>query len=245
MARVENATTLINRAALEVGLTPENDPFASEDQSFVQLRGLLDAAGQELIEYHPWQRFVNRYAFNTSDNGQTGSYPLPEDFAYMIDQTGWDNSNKLAVGGPLTAQDWTYLAGRDLSRSTIYVSFRLFDGEMQVYPQPPPANINISFEYVARNWASPFNEPSPTQDVVLTGSDLVWYEPILIVKFLKAKFLEAKGFDPSTARLEFENMFNSRAGKDEGAPILSAAGPRRRYPYLNPFFNTPDTNYGV
>jgi hypothetical protein len=66
----------------------------------------------------------------------------------------------------------------------------------------------------------------------------------MIIKFLKAKFLEAKGFDASSARLEFENMFNSRTGKDEGAPILSASSNTRGFPYLSPYGNTSDTGFG-
>lgn len=245
MARIETANVIINRAAIEVGLAPSNDAVADSDQSFVQLRGLLDAAGQELIELYPWQTLVRPYTFATGDEGGTGTYTLPEDFCYMIDQTGWDLTNKLAVAGPLSDQQWTYLAGRDLANSTIYVSFQLSQGKMQVFPQPPPAGVSISFRYVSRNWCSASNETEPSRDTISTGSDLVYYEPILIVKFLKAKFLESKGFDASTARLEFENMYNSRTGKDRGAPVLNAAIPQRGFPYLNPYFNTPDTNYGL
>jgi hypothetical protein len=59
------------------------------------------------------------------------------------------------------------------------------------------------------------------------------------------KMLEAKGFDASAARLEFENMFDSRTGKDEGASILSAGRNSRGFPYLSPYGNTGDTGYGV
>lgn len=247
MARIENANTIINRAATEVGLTPSADPLADVDQSYVQMVGLLSAAGQELIELYSWQRFVKTYSFNTtSDDQGSGTYNLPDDFCYMIDQTGWDRTNKLAVGGPLSAQDWTYLKGRDLAQSTIYVSFRLWEGNMRVFPDNPvPGNLDIRFEYMSRYWASDFDETAPSKDTVTVGSDKVYYEPILIVKYLKAKWLESKGFDPSTARLEFENMFLSRSGKDKGAPILNAGGPNRSYPYLNPFHSLPDTNYGL
>jgi len=244
MARIETANQIINDAALDVGLSPDPDPVGSADQNFVQMTGLLSSAGRELVELHPWQTLEKEYSFNTDDDGATGVYDLPADFSYMIDQTGWDNTNKLPVGGPLTVQDWAYLRGRDLASSTIYVSFRLLDGNMRIFPQPPPSNLEISFRYIQRNWAGDFGSTTPNQDRILVGSDVVFYEPILITKFLKAKFLEAKGFDSTAARLEFENMMVSRTGKDTGAPILSASGPGTRFPYLNPYYNTPDTNYG-
>jgi len=89
MARQQTANDIINRAALEVGLTPVADPAGSVAEEFVQLKGLLTAAGQELVELHPWQFLTGLFEFTTEES-DSGDYDLPDDFAYMIDQTGWD-----------------------------------------------------------------------------------------------------------------------------------------------------------
>ena len=244
MARFSTANEIINRAAVEVGLLKVVDPVSSIDESFVQMTELLNASGQELVEIHPWQKLVKTFSFTTAP-ADSGEYDLPDDFSYMIDQTGWDRSNNVAMGGPLSAQDWTYLLGRDLVSSTIYASFRQFDGKLQLFPQPPPAGLEISFEYISRNWVQEANsDPAVYNDTVQQGSDLVLYEPILAIKFLKAKFLEAKGFDSTASRLEFETMLGSRTGKDTGAPILSAGNNSRRFPYLDGFYNVGDTGFG-
>jgi hypothetical protein len=242
MARFSTANDIINRAALEVGLVPSNDAAADPDESFIQLTGLLTSAGQEMVELHPWQILRGVYEFITLDT-DTGTYDLPEDFSYMIDQTGWDKTNRVAIGGPLSAQDWSYLDGRDLVSQSIYASFRLVDGKFDLYPQPPPEGLQVRFEYISRNWVREATTENPI-DYISTGSDIVAYEPILIIKYLKVKFLEAKGFDATAARLEFETMFLSRTGKDEGAPILSASSSQRGFPYLHPYYNTGDTGYG-
>ncbi|GAF97017.1 unnamed protein product, partial [marine sediment metagenome] len=214
------------------------------DETFIQLQELLDAAGQELVELHPWQILTQTHQILTTE-ADSGVYPLPDDYSYMIDQTGWEHKNRVALGGPLSPQDWTYLAGRDLVSQSIYASFREVDGQFAIYPQDPvPDGLDINFEYISRNWVQQNTDPVTYSDVVASGGDLVLYEPIMIVKFLKCKFLEAKGFDSSSARLEFENMFNSRSGKDTGAAILSASRSGRRFPYLDAFNNTPDTGYG-
>ena len=242
MARFETANVILNRTALEVGLVPSNDAAADPDESFIQLTGLLTSAGQEMVELHPWQILRGVYEFVTADT-DTGTYDLPEDFSYMIDQTGWDKTNRVAIGGPLSAQDWSYLDGRDLVSQSIYASFRLVDGKFDLYPQPPPEGLQVRFEYISRNWVLEAGTDNPI-DAITKGSDIVAYEPILIIKYLKVKFLEAKGFDATAARLEFETMFLSRTGKDEGAPILSASSSQRGFPYLHPYYNTGDTGYG-
>ncbi len=244
MSRAESANDIINQAAVEVGLVPVTDPVASTSDEWIQLTALLTSAGRELVELHAWQALMKPFELITSDQ-DTGTYDLPDDFAYMIDQTGWDRSNRVAIGGPLSAQDWSYLLGRDLISQSIYASFRLVDNKFDLYPQPPPDGLEIRFEYISRFWVVEAGSPAPNQDKIIAGSDIVLYQPTLITKFLKAKFLEAKGFDSTSARLEFDHMFNSRTGKDEGAPILNAANNSRGFPYLHPYYNTADTGFGL
>lgn len=246
MSRYLPVDTIINRAALEVGLLPSPSPTTDQDEAFVQLVGLLTGAGQELCELHPWQVLVRRYEINTNpaNDGTSGSYDLPDDFNYMIDQTGWDRKNRVAIGGPLSAQDWTYLAGRDLVSQTIYASFRQVDGKIDIYPQPAPEDMLITFEYISRNWLMEQGQTMPNRDDIGAGSDVCVLDPQLTIKFLKLKFLQAKGFDTSAAGLEFDTMLDSRIGKSEGAPVLSASNSTRGFPYLNSYGSTPDTGYG-
>ena len=244
MARLSSANNIINRVAVEIGLNKDPDPVSSQDEVFVQLKGLLDSAGQELVELNHWQIMDRQFSF-TTQAGDTGIYDLPDDFSAMIDQTGWDRTNNLPIGGPLSSQDWAYLEGRDLVSQKIYASFKLEDNKLYLFPQPPPVGIDISFEYASRSWVAQATNTTNRFDIVQTGSDIVLYEPILIVKMLKVKMLEAKGFDASAARNEFELMFDSRTGRDTGASILSAGRNSRGFPYLTPYGNTGDTNFGV
>jgi hypothetical protein len=49
MARQETVNTILNDTALEVGLLPVGDPWASQDDSFIQMRGLINSSGRELV----------------------------------------------------------------------------------------------------------------------------------------------------------------------------------------------------
>ena len=242
MARFFTANDVINRAALECGIVPVTDPYSSTDETFVQLSGLLNSAGQEMVELHPWQGLRQKWTFTTMP-GDTGSYDLPDDFSYMIDQTGWNKSDRLPIGGPLSSQVWAFMDGLELLDQPLYMNFQIEQNKLELWPQNPlPTGIDIAFQYQSRNWAqNPSTEV--TSDVIAAGSDLVKYEPILIIKMLKAMFLSAKGFDASAARLEFETMFLSRTGKDAGAPILNASTGARGVPLLSAN-NAPWTGYG-
>ena len=243
MARYATATDIINQTAIEVGLTPDTDPVASTDVQFVQLTGLLNAAGQELVEMNGWQALREVYEFTTQD-GDSGVYDLPSGFSYMIDQTGWDMTNTVPIGGPLSPQIWSYLLGRDLVSQTIYASFRLMDGTLNLFPQPPPIGILVRFEYISRNWVLEAGPAGTRTDKVSAGSDTVLYEPRVIINFLKVKWLDAKGFPSDAARMDFDNIYSGRVGRDKGAPVLNAGGGVRWPPYLNGWYNVPDSGYG-
>jgi hypothetical protein len=245
MARLYDANTIINRAAVECGLLKDPNPLDSQDESFVQLSELLNAAGQEMVELNPWQILEKPFTVLTQDT-DSGSYDLPDDFAYMMDQTGWEHTNRLPMGGPLSSQDWAWLEGRNLINSTMYASFQLQNNKFDIYPNNPvPEGLDIHFQYISRNWVQPEGSPAPaTRDMVEAGTDIVFYEPILIIKFLKLKFLLAKGFDAQAAITEFETLFDGRVGRDTGATILSASNSRGIFPYLDMYTSVPFTGYG-
>lgn len=234
---------LLNRVSAEVGLTPVADPWADAQQHFQQLRYLLQTAGEELTLSHPWEWQVGSHKILTAAL-DTGNYPLPSDFLQMLDQTGWERAENVPLFGPLSAQDWTYLLGRDLVSHTIYASFRIKEGQFSIFPQPPPAGLDINFEYQSKNWVSD-GQPTPTlSDTVTSGSEIVLFDRTLISRYLKLKWLESKGFDTTKPQDDFNVVFGSITGKDKGAEILSAGRNSRSFPYLDSRYNTPDKGYG-
>lgn len=234
---------LLNRVAAEVGLTPVADPWADQSQHFQQMRYLLQTAGEELTLGHVWEWQQASHQITTQEL-DVGNYDLPDDFLQMIDQTGWERSQNVPLFGPLSAQDWTYLLGRDLVSSTIYASFRIKEGKFSLFPQPPPQGLDVNFEYQSKNWVSD-GQPTPTlTDTVTSGSELVLFDRTLITRMLKLKWLEAKGFDTSKPQDDFNLIYGSLTGKDKGAEILSAGRGNRGVPYLDTYRSTPDSGYG-
>jgi hypothetical protein len=247
MPRFDTAGTIINQAAAEVGLVPVSNPYLSTDPSFVQMTYLLSSAGRELLGAHQWQRFVQTHTITTVVPPDTGNYDLPADFGWIIDQTGWSptaGGAGLPLGGPLSEQDWTYLVNTNLAASTIYISFKQADGQFQVLPQPPPDNTIINFEYMSRYWVATALAPTVlAKDAPTATDDVVLFEPVLIMKLLKLRFLEAKGFDTTAAMGQFANVFSQWTGKDTSTAVLNMARVRT-FPYLG-WRNVPETNYGL
>ena len=239
---IATAGDIINRVAAEVGIRPVVDPYSSSDDAFVQMTYLLDIAGEELVMAHAWEFLSKAHQIITAD-GDTGEYDLPEDFAYMIQQTGWEQTQNVPLGGGLTPQAWTYLKGRNLAQDTLYASFRLAQGKFNIFPNPPPIGLDITFEYISLIWKE-------TPPVVLGAkvsetqtNTIILFDKTLISRLLKAKFLESAGFDTTKAQADFATYFNMMTGKDKSPAVLDAGSGGRGFNYLDQY-NIPDTGYG-
>lgn len=244
MARYDVAGDIVNDAGVECGLQAVSDPFVSTDASFIQLCRMLTSACRELIGVHQWERMIGTHQIVTT-SADTGSYDLPDDYLYMIDQTGWTPSNRLPMGGPLSAQDWTFITGSGWNQYTIYVSFREFDGTFNILPNDPvPDAQTITFEYVRNTFAIPEGVTDPTEytNRVTASSDTILFPPVLIMKLLKLRYLEAKGFDTTAALGQYNTALATWIPKDASSPVLNM-GCRRLFPYLD-WRNIPETNFG-
>ena len=241
---------IVNDVAVEVGLDPVVDPFSTTERSMVQLVRLMNIAGRELVDLYPWQVLTREEQFTTPDGGD-GIFPLPADFAYMIDQTGWERRENVPLIGPLSPQDWTYLLGRDLVGSTIYASFRFDQNQLFLFPNDPaPADLDVNYEYISYNWVQDGDTVTGSDpllgdsDELVKPSDVIMYPPLLASRYLKVKWLGAKNLDTTAAMDEFRTAFYSWAGKDNSAQILNAGRQWRGFPYLDMWRNLPDTGYG-
>lgn len=250
MLQYQTANRLLNAVASQVGIAPRNDPWSSNDDAMRQIRTIMQTCGEEMLSLAPWEQLTASHQILTS-NTDSGDYPLPDDFGYIIDQTGWENTNRIPLQGPMSPQEWTYIMGRKLAQHTIYVSFRVAQGMFKIYPRDPvPSGGDVTFEYISRNWvASPDKFPPADgslpgdKDELETGSDYVLYEPSAIRNYVKMEYLAAKGLDNTAASNAFRQYLDNWVGQNTPNRILNASNTRNFYPFLNPN-NLPDTGYG-
>lgn len=151
----DTAGNIVADAAAELGLisyAAKNglDPFGSSDANLGQLAQLLKAAGTDLLRRRAWSQFSSTYAFVTISGQAT--YALPPDFSRIVEETEWNRTNRLPLGGPLSPQEWGYVKGQ-LSGVVFNVLYRIEQGQIRLYPDVnTPAGYTIAFEYVSNAW---------------------------------------------------------------------------------------------
>ncbi len=164
----------------------------------------------------------------------------------MIDQTGWMRDQNVPVAGPLSSQDWQYLEGRNLLSSTIYASFRLWEGKFYIYAQGQLTDEEIAYEYMSENWVQPSGETNQDNfrnEANASGDTTLFPQPLLML-YTKARYLASTGADTSQADGEFSDAFLAWSGNNKSAAKLNMARNYLGYPYLDAWRNLPDTGYG-
>lgn len=234
------ANDTLNRVAAETGLVQATDPWSSTDANFVMMKALLNVAGEELSQHYPWEFLIREHTFTTTTEDE---YDLPDDFLYLVNQTGWDRSNDVPLMGPLSPQDYSQLKGRGLTDNTIYATFRLNRGKFKLLPDPMTSGLSLAFEYVSRNWVLDSSDGTSYIDSVQTGADTPQFDRTLLSRFLKVKYLEAKGLDATKAQADLNQSFGLLTAHDAAAPVLNAGRGSRGFPYINARYNVPDTGF--
>ena len=201
---------------------------------------MLNSAGNELLNYYPWEQFRKEWVFNTV--ADKGEYDLPSDWAYNIDQTQWDRTDHWPLIGPKSAQEWAWLKGGLLAAAP-RLRFRISRNKFMIWPVPDStAAYNIAQEYISNAWVIK-RDTGQLTNMVTEDADEIAYDPWLIMKYVKLKFYQLKGFDTTAVQAEFTLIFNTLTGKDVGAPILNMS-PRPVSQYLGPW-SVPDGGWNV
>jgi len=233
---------ILNNVAAETGHPPVTDPYASPDNWFVQAKYLLNIAGDELTALFDWENLQTEATFNTIIDQDEPGTALPEDYARMIGTTMWDRTNARPVYGSLSPQDWQRLQGRNLATSTILLSFRIVQGQIKLFPDPPPDNLEIAYEYISNAWA--YDQTTETfKSRADVTSDIVTFPRLLITRCVKLKLLESQGRDTTKAQDDFNQAFAMYSGSDIPAPVLNAGRGTWGPSYLG-YGNIPDMGYG-
>jgi hypothetical protein len=240
LAGYSTVATLVNRAAVQCGLSAVADPFASADPNFVQLREFLDTLGTELSES------VNAHLqreFTLTTTGAATSYALPADYREMVDDTAWNRSGFLPLDGPITPARAQFLKSWN-GAALVNIPYRI-QGNRLTVPIAPADGLSLSGLYVSTYWVqTAASGTGPDADHITLGTDYVLFDPLLVVLGLKLRWLEAKGFDTVLALAAYERRFEKVRGTNAGASTLSMGGGGSLYRLIDAY-NAPPTGLGA
>ena len=237
--RTQTGYQICQRVLRAIGLPVPTSMSSSTDTLAVQMWSLLTELGQELLAEHQWT--FKEKVFTITTVPGTLIYDFPVDFQRFIDATGWNNTNRLPLQGPLTAQEWALLTARNLGGTTIALQFKIFNGKVQFYYVPTTA-CTVQITYVSRGWVQDALDPLVFKDTMENDADICLYDPRLMVAMLRWRWRRAKGFNTTDLEEEFVKAFTAATNADEPGRDLKLSWDGN-YPYID-LRNVPDTGIG-
>jgi hypothetical protein len=214
-----NALQLVNAGLQELGL-PSVVTIASapDDQTGWQSLGLINSLGNQLIAVHDWQDLEGIVEIEC--DGVSTTFPLPDDYGRMVNQTHWASKNKRPMYGPMSPQAWSWVQYGIVSVG-VYYRYRIIGDQFNVFPTPA-AGEKFHFYYIKKDWVQvPSATPPTTADTVVNDTDIPIFDRYLMITGLKFKLWAAKGMNAQELGREFEYMLAARKSQTQGAPVIS------------------------
>src|SRR5215471_5813353 len=203
---------------------PKVGVTAPDDETATQMIALLNAAGRELIKPtggKRWQALARTWTLTTQP-GVT-KYALPDDWDSFVDSTAWNQTTMLPLLGPLNAQNWAMLTARGIGSTTFSVAYRTRGNMFELYnAYSSPQTLLI--DYASRGWLLiAGSTPAAYRDFIGADDDQIVYDAELIQAKLALAFRKAKGFDTTSAQMDYNDLEEQALNADSDAPVISIA----------------------
>jgi hypothetical protein len=234
-----------------LSLPVPTDPAGSGDPNLVLMRTVANLANVEMLNAYEWGQLTKQGVINVTATlppvpGQANEegYDLPGDFFRFIDQTQWNSAMRFPAVGPVAPQGWmTYMVFPVSANFTL--TWQVREGKVWFLNPPPAPGQDFRFMYLSRALVRDADNPDLYKNVATKNGDTFMLDGLLMTLVTRVKWLEAKGFDSSTAVRDFLLAFDSRIGAEKGANILNLAGGPHAYPYIG-IGNLPESSlYGM
>jgi len=165
-------------------------------------------------------------------------YPVPDDYNRLENDTIFNKSNRWAVLGPKSPQEWQWIKSSYVTAGPM-MRFRIMGNALTLWPMPSVV-LTIGYEYVSKNWA--LSAGGTGQSKLILDTDTSYLPDNLLILGCKYRFLSAKELNNASEFEEFNRELIKFKGQNSGADKLNLA-PRAADRLLTTS-NLPDSGFG-
>jgi hypothetical protein len=207
--------SLIQDAAVRLGLEPPAAAAASDDRTARLLFRLANQELRELARRHDWQVLTVERTFTSLAVEQTGM--LPSDYDRLVYAADiWDRSRNLKFAGPTPSRVW-----QDLQTNLtggIVGWWRILGGELNIFPAQEAGNT-LAFEYITKNRA--VSSAAVAREVFEEDTDEALLDEDLIADGVVWRFgASTKSFDYAEALATYERNLEKACSRDRGTGVI-------------------------
>ena len=237
------ALSIIQTVMAWQGLTPipTGNIFTSTDPQIIEMRSLMN---EELVELRKWpsmywRKLLRQHTFTTTATQVQPANALPDDFDYMVPNSGWDRTLTRPVVGPISPQEWQAWEARPILTSIVW-GFRLRGNDFLTAPIPPAGDL-VAYEYVSTLAVYAYGDTAPTKVAFTEDNDTCVFDETMVARGVRWRFLSQKGLPFETEFKLWESLVQREAARTKQMGRINASGPiwtGLAGPYV-PSFNWP------
>lgn len=234
LVRTGTLLELMQAVCRELGLQVPNAVVSSQDPQIMQLLGILNRFGKDLVRVFEWQELTFNAGITTAKGVRL--YDLPADWNRQVPTTEWKASNNWPVRGPTSGRNWAAYKASYVN-SGIDTRFRIIQNKIELLDDPIDGDV-LSFEYISKNWVE--RSSGLRTDAFESDDDSYVFPEELMQEGLRLRWKKAKGLTYDQA--DYDDVLERCIGQNKSAPQLSLNAIRTSH-LLGPL-NVPEAGYG-
>lgn len=228
--------TIVQDVCREVGLPVPDTVINNTDRTAVQMLGLLNDLGYELMEDYQWEALTAEGTFTTvATETQSAIAAATTSFHRMINETMFDRTRNWAILGPLNEQQWQFL--KSTTTQSVRNYWRIRGSSILFYPTPGAGN-SVYFEYIQETWCE--SSGGTGQTSFAADTDVGRIPEAVLKAGLKYRWKAAKGFEYAEDYATFQKRLANAEMRD-GAKATISMGGRPEFDPRN--VNIPDGSF--
>lgn len=166
-------------------------------------------------------------------------YDMPSDYERIVNKSEYNKTNRWAVIGPKSPQEWQWLKASYISTGP-RMRFRIVNNKFAVWPMPT-SEVLLGFEYISNGYV--VHETGGNTNRFTVDTDTCLFPDRLMVIGARMLFRQAKELDATADVAAFNRELSKFKSQNAGADTLSMVP--RSSGILITSDNIPDSNYGA
>lgn len=210
------------------------------DPRILQIVELINEEGQELANRYTWQALTNEANFTTvatESQGLMATITGP-DFAFMVNETMWNRSQRRPVFGPKSDAEWQQLKAQFMQGP--WIQYRIRGNQLMFLPVPA-AGQSVYFEWVSNYWCT--DTTGVTGKTAMTvDTDISKLDERLLVLGGIWRFKRANNLAYDEDYKKYSDAIDAAMARDGSKPRLNLGGEQTD---ILPAVIVPAGNWGL
>lgn len=205
------------------GLPIPGTVTGAQDDTVVQMWGLLNEGISDIADRYEWQQLRTRYTFQHANSTGYTALDLSENgpvpgYRGILNGTLWDTLGRRQVFGPYNPLEWEAMINLQVSQA-VY-NFTIYGGALRIYPAPSVPNPNqFAMEYLSNYgvWNPTTGVPTQFYDTDISYCRM---PSTIALQDLKWRWNYQKGLAYAEDQRSLEEMLINLQGRDPAPDII-------------------------